>query len=99
MHALTPPCPTHPHPLARLVKPLLAQTLACSLTRSLQGKGSLYIRPLLLGTGGILGLGPAPTYTFAVYCAAVGSYFKVCCRPTLQHAAAALGTGHLTILP
>ena len=42
----------------------------------LQGKGSLYIRPLLLGTGPILGLGPAPSYTFLVYVAAVGAYFK-----------------------
>ena len=41
------------------------------------GKGSLYIRPLLMGSGGILGLGPAPTYTFAIFCAAVGAYFKV----------------------
>lgn len=41
-----------------------------------QGKGSLYIRPLLMGSGGILGLGPAPSYTFAVFCAAVGAYFK-----------------------
>ena len=44
-----------------------------------QGKGSLYIRPLLMGSGGILGLGPAPSYTFAVFCAAVGAYFKVSC--------------------
>ncbi len=42
-----------------------------------QGKGSLYIRPLLLGTGPILGLGPAPAYTLVVYAAAVGAYFKV----------------------
>jgi branched-chain amino acid aminotransferase len=41
-----------------------------------QGKGSLYLRPLLVGTGPILGLGPAPSYTFVVYCAAVGAYFK-----------------------
>lgn len=41
------------------------------------GKGSLYLRPLLLGTGPILGLGPAPSYTFTVYAAAVGAYFKV----------------------
>jgi len=40
------------------------------------GKGSLYLRPLVMGTGPILGLGPAPSYTFCVYCAAVGSYFK-----------------------
>lgn len=40
------------------------------------GRGSLYLRPLILGTGPILGLGPAPSYTFLVYCAAVGAYFK-----------------------
>mmetsp|Transcript_9781 Transcript_9781/g.18269 ORF Transcript_9781/g.18269 Transcript_9781/m.18269 type:complete len:377 (-) Transcript_9781:621-1751(-) len=40
------------------------------------GKGSLYLRPLLMGTGPILGLGPAPEYTFGVYAAAVGAYFK-----------------------
>jgi len=40
------------------------------------GKGSLYIRPLLLGSGPILGLGPAPSYTFTVFAAAVGAYFK-----------------------
>lgn len=40
------------------------------------GKGSLYIRPLLMGTGPILGLGPAPSYTLFVYVAAVGAYFK-----------------------
>jgi hypothetical protein len=42
-----------------------------------RGKGALYLRPLLLGTGPILGLGPAPTYTLVVYAAAVGCYFKV----------------------
>lgn len=41
------------------------------------GKGSLYLRPLLMGTGPILGLGPAPSYTFLAYAAAVGAYFKV----------------------
>lgn len=41
------------------------------------GKGSLYLRPLLLGSGPILGLGPAPSYTFTIFGAAVGAYFKV----------------------
>lgn len=40
------------------------------------GRGALYLRPLLFGSGPILGVGPAPSYTFLVYCAAVGSYFK-----------------------
>jgi branched-chain amino acid aminotransferase len=47
------------------------------------GKGSLYLRTLLLGTGAIVGLGPAPSYTLTVFGTAVGSYFKVrashCC--------------------
>ncbi|GJN08566.1 hypothetical protein PR202_ga26504 [Eleusine coracana subsp. coracana] len=41
-----------------------------------QGKGALYIRPLLIGSGAILGLAPAPEYTFLVYAAPVGNYFK-----------------------
>ncbi|MBA0721142.1 hypothetical protein Golax_008714, partial [Gossypium laxum] len=39
------------------------------------GKGSLYVRPMLLGTGPILGLAPAPEYTFLVYVSPVGYYF------------------------
>ncbi|KAE8787167.1 Branched-chain-amino-acid aminotransferase 5, chloroplastic [Hordeum vulgare] len=40
------------------------------------GKGSLYIRPLLIGSGAILGLAPAPEYTFLIYVSPVGNYFK-----------------------
>lgn len=29
-----------------------------------------------MGTGPILGLGPAPSYTFCIFAAAVGAYFK-----------------------
>jgi len=47
------------------------------------GKGSLYIRPLLMGSGPILGLGPAPEYTFTIYAAAVGAYFKVQHKPRM----------------
>ena len=64
------PTPTHPYPP-------LSQTVAANVGHVPPvGKGSLYLRPLLLGTGPILGLGPAPSYTLVVYCAAVGSYFK-----------------------
>lgn len=45
------------------------------------GKGSFYLRPLLMGTGPILGLGPAPHYEFVVFGAAVGAYFKVSLLP------------------
>jgi len=41
------------------------------------GKGSLYVRPLLMGTGAVLGLAPAPEYTFIIYVSPVGNYFKV----------------------
>ncbi|KAL8225449.1 hypothetical protein R6Q57_018006 [Mikania cordata] len=40
------------------------------------GKGSLYLRPLLIGTGPTLGVSPAPEYTFLVYASPVGNYFK-----------------------
>lgn len=40
------------------------------------GKGSLYIRPCIWGTGPVLGVKPAPSYTFVVYVSPVGPYFK-----------------------
>ncbi|XP_047315471.1 branched-chain amino acid aminotransferase 2, chloroplastic-like isoform X2 [Impatiens glandulifera] len=40
------------------------------------GKGSLYIRPLLMGTGAVLGVAPAPEYTFLIFVSPVGNYFK-----------------------
>jgi len=40
------------------------------------GKGALYIRPCLWGSGGVLGVSPAPSYTFCIYCCPVGPYFK-----------------------
>lgn len=42
------------------------------------GKGSLYVRPLLMGSGSVLGIAPAPEYTFLIYTSPVGNYFKVC---------------------
>ena len=40
------------------------------------GKGALYIRPVLWGSGPILGVAPAPEYTFMIYVCPVGPYFK-----------------------
>jgi len=40
------------------------------------GKGSLYLRPLIVGSGPMLGLSPAPSYTFLIFVSPVGSYFK-----------------------
>ena len=40
------------------------------------GKGALYVRPVLWGSGAILGVSPSPEYTFMVYVCPVGPYFK-----------------------
>ncbi|KAG2304807.1 hypothetical protein Bca4012_064038 [Brassica carinata] len=40
------------------------------------GKGDLYIRPLLIGSGANLGIAPAPEYTFLIYASPVGYYHK-----------------------
>ncbi|KAL6211863.1 hypothetical protein ACLB2K_017086 [Fragaria x ananassa] len=37
------------------------------------GKGSLYLRPLLLGSGSVLSVGPAPECTFLIYASPVGN--------------------------
>jgi branched-chain amino acid aminotransferase len=64
---------------------------------------SLYIRPLLIGTGPEVGVRPAKEYTFLVFVMPVGPYFKevfktvdmVICRD--HDRAAPLGTGHLKV--
>ncbi|DAC20713.1 MAG TPA: branched chain amino acid aminotransferase, partial [Candidatus Poseidoniales archaeon] len=40
------------------------------------GKGAMYVRPLLMGSGPVLGVAPAPSYTFLIYVTPVGPYFK-----------------------
>ncbi|KAI6678232.1 hypothetical protein NL676_039028 [Syzygium grande] len=40
------------------------------------GKGSLYVRPLLIGSGPVLRMGPAPEFTFVVYASPVGNLHK-----------------------
>jgi branched-chain amino acid aminotransferase len=64
---------------------------------------SLYIRPLLIGTGPEVGVRPAKEYTFLVFVMPVGPYFKdgfkpvdvMICRD--HDRAAPLGTGHLKV--
>jgi len=60
------------------------------------GKGSLYIRPLLIGSGPHLGMGPAPEYTFLIYVVPVGNYQKGPLNLVIEdkfHRAAPGGTG------
>lgn len=40
------------------------------------GKGALYLRPLLFGSGEDLGVKPSHESTFCIYCSPVGNYFK-----------------------
>jgi branched-chain amino acid aminotransferase len=64
---------------------------------------SLYVRPLLIGTGPEVGVRPAKEYTFLVFVMPVGPYFKdgfkpvdiMVCRD--HDRAAPLGTGHLKV--
>ena len=42
---------------------------------------SLYIRPLLVGTGAQVGVHPASEYLFVVFVTPVGPYFKVDSQP------------------
>lgn len=64
---------------------------------------SLYIRPLLIGTGAQIGVKPASEYTFMVFVMPVGPYFKAGFKPVdvmicREHdRAAPLGTGHLKV--
>ena len=64
---------------------------------------SLYIRPLLIGTGPEVGVRPAKEYTFLVFVMPVGPYFKTGFKPVdmmicRDHdRAAPLGTGHLKV--
>jgi branched-chain amino acid aminotransferase len=64
---------------------------------------SLYIRPLLIGTGPQVGVRPAREYTFLVFVMPVGPYFKAGFKPVdmmicRDHdRAAPLGTGHLKV--
>jgi branched-chain amino acid aminotransferase len=64
---------------------------------------SLYIRPLLIGTGAEMGVRPAREYTFLVFVMPVGPYFKEGFKPVdmmlcRDHdRAAPMGTGHLKV--
>ncbi len=64
------------------------------------GKGALYLRPLIIGSGALLGNAPAPEYTFVIFASPVGNYFKGGMAPIRikvaldYHRSAPLGTGH-----
>jgi len=65
--------------------------------------GSLYVRPLLIGTGAQIGVGPANEYTFIVLVVPVGPYYKGGLKPVKAlvwdeyDRAAPLGVGHVKV--
>ena len=68
------------------------------------GEGaSLYIRPLLIGTGAQVGVKPAQEYTFLVFVGPVGPYFREGFKPVKMQIvrdydrAAPLGTGNIKV--
>ncbi|MDR0537996.1 MAG: branched-chain amino acid aminotransferase [Tannerellaceae bacterium] len=64
---------------------------------------SLYIRPLLLGLGALIGVKPADEYVFIVFVSPVGPYFKTGFKPAPvcimrnYDRAAPLGTGNIKV--
>lgn len=65
------------------------------------GSGAtLYIRPFLFGSGPVIGVKPAPSYEFRMFCTPVGPYFKGGLKPIKlllsdYDRAAPHGTGHI----
>lgn len=65
--------------------------------------GSLYIRPLLIGTGAQIGVAPTKEYTFIVLVVPVGPYYKGGLQPVKAlvydeyDRAAPLGVGHVKV--
>ncbi|KAM1152350.1 hypothetical protein ACFX2J_034802 [Malus domestica] len=66
------PCPSTEQFLAALKQAVLANKRWVPPS----GKGVLYIRPLLIGSGSVLGLGSATEYTFLIFATPIGSYHK-----------------------
>jgi branched-chain amino acid aminotransferase len=66
-------------------------------------RGSLYLRPLLIGTGARVGVKPADEYLFLVFSTPVGPYFKEGFNPVKMQIvrdfdrAAPMGTGHVKV--
>lgn len=65
--------------------------------------GTLYLRPLLIGTGEKVGVGPSDEYLFMIFVTPVGPYFKAGFKPTNMQIvrdydrAAPMGTGHVKV--
>ncbi|MHC4663514.1 MAG: branched-chain amino acid aminotransferase [Planctomycetota bacterium] len=71
----------HEYPPEKFVEAVKEVVLANKDYIPPTGKGALYIRPILFGSGAILGVAPAPVSTFMIYVTPVGPYFKGGMKP------------------
>jgi len=86
---------------------IAAVTKAISLNKEFvppyESGASLYVRPLLIGSGPKVGVSPADEYLFLVFVTPVGPYFKAGFKPTNMmitrqyDRAAPLGTGNMKV--
>ncbi len=95
--------------MAEVPEELFHQAIVTVVKKNLRfvppfGSGaSLYIRPLLFGSGAQVGVKPASEYTFVVFVTPVGPYFKEGFKPVdmmitrKYDRAAPLGTGHIKV--
>ena len=70
-----------PVPIDTFVKAAEAVVRANAKWVPPHGKGALYLRPLLFGSGAGLGVAPSSECTFCIYCSPVGNYFKAGLKP------------------
>lgn len=64
-----------PYPIDQFIDAIKLAVRANARWVPPHGMGSLYIRPMLFGSGEKLGVAPAPAYTFAVWTSPVGLYW------------------------
>jgi len=92
-----------PYPVGRFVNAVQDVVKAnarwipsCNPEWALDEQCTLYIRPVMMGSGPMLGLNPAPSYTFYIYVSPVGRYLSGDVKVMVldsSHRAAPHGTG------
>lgn len=63
-----------PYPLDEFIQAVKDTVRANARWIPPHGKGSLYIRPVMIGNGAVLGVAPSPSYLFFIFVSPVGQY-------------------------
>lgn len=87
-----------PYPAEAFVAAVEAVVRANAHWMPAPGEGSLYVRPVMMGSGPILGVTPAPSYTFYIFVCPVGAYLPGEGKVVVldgAHRAVEGGTGHV----